>query len=218
MKSAGKKDQLEAALRVLRGSYVDPLTEKTTIDSDLRVLERRLLRAITRDESGTVERDGFPGGGGLGVAMGTHGVPTENAALADGYADVVHNLSEAAFGYIVQAAQSVAAARKKMDELDVVSGITAEHVLPEESCESCARVKLAGTKVHSPMFKFSTVGGRLSRNWRLCGWCYDIVRRMEPDDVAKKAKGRAEIDADWLPNAERITQHAEAKLERKKAS
>lgn len=213
-----KKREVQQAFKVLRGAYVDPVSEQKATDKDLLTLERRMLRALERDESATAELDGYPTGAGLGVAVGGVSVPTENAALADRYADVVHNIAEAARGYINQAANSLAAARMKLDELDVVSGITADHLLPEESCESCARVKLSGDKVHSPMYLFSDVGKRLSRKWRLCGWCYDLVRRCDPEAIARKSKGRAEKDADWLPDEERIIQHVEGRLERQKAS
>lgn len=232
--SRPKPADIEQAFNVLRGSYVDPHSGDEAMDRELRTLQRRLERAIQRNSTGTATPDGFPSGGdgprGVGVST-----PTENGALSlyrldhphdpehspgrwVPVRDKVHDLTTAAVGYIEQAAHSLAAARSKMNELDVLTGVTSAAVLPPEACESCARVVVAGEPIHSDMYMFSDVGHRLSRRWRLCGWCYDVVRRTDQKDVSKRAKGRAEKDTDWLPSLERIVEHDDDRQKRDKAS
>ena len=228
-----KDRDVEAAFDVLRGVYVDPHSGDEALDKEHRTLQRRLDRALERNRTGSPLPDGFPSG--IGGRSGGVSVPTENASLSlyrlDNPSDpehssgrwvpvhdIVHDLSTAAKGYIEQAAQSLAAARSKLNQLDVVTGVTSAPELPPESCESCARLVVNGDPTHSDMYMFSDVGHRLSRRWRLCGWCYDIVRRTDQKDINRRAKGRAEKDTDWLPSLERIDEHSKDREQREKAS
>lgn len=210
--------RLEPLFNVLRGDHADPVTGEPATDPDLLSLQRRLRRALERDQAGAPVADGYPtsslGGGGSGA--GGVSRPTENALLGHyqvdpldpdgpGYwvpaRDEVRDLTRSALRAIEDAASNLALARKKLDQLDVLTGITGAASLDTEPCESCARADGPdGKPLYSPMYRFTTLD-RLSRKWRLCQWCYDHVRN----------KGH-------LPEVERIVAYHDGRRQRQKAS
>lgn len=202
---------LERLFNVLRGDHKDPVTGEHATDPDLLGLERRLKRAVERDRSGSAQPDGYPTSS-LGEGQGTSDTtPTERAVLGhyqvdpmdpegpgfwnprpDPVRDIVRKARRAA----ETAAQELTRCRKELDRLDVLTGITGAASLDPEPCEWCARFG-----EYEEMVRFTDVGGRLSRKWRLGSFCYDVTRRT-----------------DALPNAERVSAYHAGRKQRQKAS
>lgn len=191
--SRPKPADVEGAFNTLRGGYLDD-ESKPQRDHGLRALEASVRDILERDRAGSPIPDGF-GTGGSGPSG--HGVsrPTETAGMLRADADIrdeLHAIAERAWGYLQQAQASLNALRSQVAKAENLTGRAPD----PPRCESCAR---AG-KV-ADMFRFTDLEGRLERNWRLCNWCYDVVRRT-----------------DKLPAVERVVAYHEGRAFRERAS
>lgn len=119
--------------------------------SKLDEIERRLLTAIRRDETGTTQPDGFPtgrvGAGGENAAQST----TEGAALSGWRIDPEtdeavwvgppfdqhHALTDAAVEALERAVSAIATLATKLDEIDRVA--TVVRTDPSGYCGACTR-------------------------------------------------------------------------------
>jgi hypothetical protein len=121
--------------------------------SRLDLIERRLLEALRRDQTGTTERDGYPGGR---LGAGGQDAPqssTEGAVLAgyrvDGDIDMDHGYwaspehdthherTQRAFRHLEAAAEALRHLSSTLDEIDRHSHVRRED--PAGHCQACSR-------------------------------------------------------------------------------
>lgn len=108
--------------------------------SRLDLIERQLLEAIRRDDTGSTVRDGF-GSGKPGSGGDDAGTSTETAALSNlehPTRDEHHARTVAAFQHLELAAEAVAALVKSLDEIDRRAN-PPKHSNPSGVCAACLR-------------------------------------------------------------------------------
>lgn len=108
--------------------------------SRLDLVERRLIAAIGRDETGSADRDGYPSGrpGSGGDDAGTS---TETAAISNlegDQPDEHHDLTVAAARHLENAVNAIASLLATLDSIDKKSAVSS-HANPGGTCAACLR-------------------------------------------------------------------------------
>jgi len=159
----------------------------------LESIERRLARAVTRDRTGHIERDGYPTST-LGPDGGrtTPGSRTETAALSRPERDQHHELTALAVRRLTDA---VTALGGLVSTLNAIDDLTNDRGPDVRFCAHCTGKR--GPDRDLPVWRRGTVGNRLITNVDLCSPCFHFV---EQTALAGSLAG-------YLPSDEQIRDH-----------
>lgn len=160
----------------------------------LESIERRLARAVTRDRTGHIERDGYPRStlGNESRGIGTPTSTTETAALSRSERDAHHELTALA---VTALTETVTSLGKLVSALASLDQLTSDRGPAPRTCNACAGKRpLGGDQL---VARRGTVGDRLTTATDLCQPCWDFVRQTAP----------AGSNAGYLPTEEQIRWH-----------
>jgi len=167
---------------------------QTTLDRTLlESIERRLARAVTRDRTGHIERDGYPAST-LGPDGGhtSPGSRTETAALAPPQRDQHHELTALAVRRLTDAVTNLGGL---VSTLDAIDDLTNDRGPDIRTCAHCTGKR--GPDCDLPVWRRGTVGNRLILATDLCSPCFHFV---EQTALAGSMAG-------YLPSDEQIRDH-----------
>ena len=140
--------------------------DRTRLDA----LERRILRAYRRNNTGTAQRDGYPTTTLGGTYTRTNGSSVEAQALAPPIRDRHHELTVRA---VDQIEQIVTYGIWLEMTLDAIEALTNDQGPAPRTCAACTGHRLLGG--NQAVSHRGTVGNRLSRAVDLCEPCYGYV-------------------------------------------
>ena len=183
---------LQALIDSARALYQKPRDRRLPDPTLLAAIERRLLRAVQRDRTGTTDRDGYPGNT-LGSGTPTsNGSSTETHALGRPERDRHHELTILAVQHLEQL---VLSANVIVSALNSIDDLTSDQGPAPRTCAACTGHRLQGGD-RSDVTR-GTMGDRLERATDLCRACMDFVRSSAP----------AGSHAGVLPTPEQIRWH-----------
>ena len=183
---------LQALIDSVRALHQKPRDRRLPDPTLLAAIERRLQRAVTRDRTGTTDRDGYPSSTLGSGSSGTNGSTTETHALNPAERDRHHELTMLAVQNLEQLVMStniIVSALNSIDDL-----ISDQGPAPR-TCHACTGLRPQGG--NQPVAHRGTVGNRLERDTDLCAACYHFVERTAPPGS----------HAGWLPSAADIAYH-----------
>jgi hypothetical protein len=166
---------LQALIDSTRALHQKPRDRRLPDPTLLAAIERRLLTAVHRDNTGTTERDGYRFstlGGGFG---GTNTSTTEAHALSDPQKDKHHEFTSLACSSLEEAVHQI---NKLISALNSIDDLTSDHGPTPRTCAACTGHRPLGGD--QAVAHRGTVGNRLERDTDLCAGCYAYVVQSAP--------------------------------------
>jgi hypothetical protein len=183
---------LQALIDSARAPYQKPRDRRYPDRTLLDAIERRLLHAYRRDQTGGTEPDGYPNNTLGGGYTRTNGSSTETQALSLPERDRHHELTLLA---VTSLEQVVLSWNVIISALNSIDDLTSDRGPAPRTCAACTGHRPLGGD--QAVAHRGTVGNRLERDTDLCQPCWDYVRQTAP---AGSHRGR-------LPDPSAIAYH-----------